>query len=187
MKKLSSEPATERELLMDSAAHGVALPWSSQGRSAPFASGGAASLGTSVPRSRTEQGRLLCHFSSLSELSVILPLCLLSDTEVVSDIICVRFIHWNTCPRECLKSKFPEWRGTYEQHRSWSGLGTWGVGSQRFQSGWHVICASWKSSCAEGGTGQPQGDGVQQPGFPSSREAWGALRAKSALGIALVA
>lgn len=140
MKRLvSSEPATERELVMNSAAHGVALPWSSQGRSSPFASGKAASLSTSVPRSRTEQGRLLCHFPLLSELSVILPLCLLSDTEVVSDIIYVRFIHWNTCPRGCLKSKFPEWRGTYEQHRSWGGLGTWGVGSQRFQSGaWFV-------------------------------------------------
>lgn len=54
MKRLiNREP--EWELVMD-LAHGVAVPWPSQGRSVPFASGRAASLSMSVAPSRTEQG-----------------------------------------------------------------------------------------------------------------------------------
>lgn len=88
----------------------------------------------------------------------------------------VWFIHPNTCPSECLNSKFHTWGGTDEQHRLGSSLGTWGAGSQRFLNGtWFVPPEAPTVELHRELQRAASGDGVQQPRFPSSREMWGTL------------
>lgn len=134
------------------------------GQIIPFARG--ASLSRSVPPPRAEQGHLCVVFHhSPAEVSSFLSASCQSGFR---HNLWLWFTHQNPSPSGCLESKFHSWRGRYEQHTLSSGSGDWGAGSQRFLSG---ICPS----CARNCPGQPQGDEVQQPRFPSSRETWGTL------------